>query len=143
MMAKPRIKLGKGKGVKIGDHDITKATEKKGGTDGEYPVFSFKYCDENRHTFWEIKDEQQRKELIRFFKKMESMSWVDVKRHNSFRWETFSPSDFKNLPSDIPPDANIIHLKASPRFVIWGFRYQHIFHIIWFDKDHKVKPKKQ
>ncbi|SFI89652.1 MAG6450 family protein [Thermoflavimicrobium dichotomicum] len=131
-----RIKLGKKKKDKIRGHVIN-IPEVKGGTDGEYPVFSFTSCDENRHCLWDL-EHKELKELMSFFKKMGSMSWIDVKQYRSFRWETYDQSEIKNLPKDIPPDAKIIHLKPSPKFVIFGYRIGQVFYIVWFDRNHKV-----
>jgi len=136
MMGKKRIKPKKKK-AEIGGHDVTKNVEKEGGTDGEYPVFSFKHCDDNRYCLWEL-DENELKQLMRFFKKMESMRWVDVKRHRGFRWETYEQSDVPGLPKNLPPDAKIIHLKVTKPFVIFGYRIGGVFHIVWFDPDHNV-----
>ena len=80
------------------------------------------------------------KELIRCFKKIENLTWNDIKTHNGLNYEPISSLAIEP-PANIPPDASFSSLRVSKESRLYGFRLEDTFYIIWFDKNHIVCPK--
>ncbi|MBA4549241.1 hypothetical protein H1R82_10585 [Thermoactinomyces intermedius] len=137
-MGKKKIKPKRRK--KIAGKSVLIPQPEQGSTDGDSPVFSFKYCDNNKFVLWDLsKPELMR--LMDFFKQAERLTWGEIikQRKRGLRYDSRSTNEIKyKLPDDLSEDLTLIHLAMSGRGRVWGFRDGRIFHVIWFDKDHKV-----
>ena len=79
------------------------------------------------------------KALLLFFKKIEVMSWTDIKIDNGLNYET--PKYFKaQMPSLFPVDATAISMRVSKKFRIIGWREGEYLNIMWFDRNHESYP---
>ena len=76
------------------------------------------------------------KEFINFCKKIEKMTWKEIKIDMGLNYET--PKHFKvNMPDLFPKDATAISLRASNKFRIIGWRESNYLNLMWFDKNHE------
>ncbi|OPY59352.1 MAG: hypothetical protein A4E56_03239 [Pelotomaculum sp. PtaU1.Bin065] len=107
--------------------------------DGEYPVFSFKFCSDN-HCLLSEWDGEEIAELIRTFKKMESLTWTGVFKHGGLRYK-YIDNYSKPLPLMVSKDETIGEIRVSKQSRIFGFRNRNVFHIIWFDNKHEICPE--
>jgi hypothetical protein len=82
---------------------------------------------------------QELKLLIKFFKKLESMWWKDIKLDGGFRYETIQYAAIPR-PTSLPPDATLKSLRVNECHRLYGYRAQDTFNIIWFDRNHIVCP---
>ena len=79
------------------------------------------------------------KVLLTFFKKIEKMTWKDIKIDEGLNYET--PKFFNvKMPDLFPKDATAISLRASKKFRIIGFREENYLNLMWFDKNHESYP---
>lgn len=75
------------------------------------------------------------KAFIDFCKKIEKMTWKEIKIDQGLNYET--PSYFEvEMPSLFPADATPISLRVTKKFRIIGWRETKYLNIMWFDKNH-------
>lgn len=114
--------------------------------DDEHPSFRFTYADKNRWVLcgWtpsEIND------LIEGLKKIEKFTWGQIQCHGSKKRGESVGTGYKlidkhpPLPDDIPEDARLSEMRIDDKKRIFGFRFQSIYYIICFDRDHSVCPE--
>jgi len=114
--------------------------------DDERPSFRFTYADKNRWVLsgWtpsEIND------LIEGLKKIERYTWAQIRCHGSKKRGESVGTGYKlidkhpPLPDNIPEDARLSEMRIDDKKRIFGFRFQSVYYIIWFDRDHSVCPE--
>ena len=75
------------------------------------------------------------KALLSFLKKIEVMTWKEIKIDSALNYET--PSHFNvSMPDFFPKDATPISMRVSKKFRIIGWREGQYLNIMWFDKNH-------
>lgn len=122
----------------IGGKNVLIPQPEPGSTDGDSPVFSFKDCDERRFCLEDL-EKRELRALMKFFKKIEGLTWGEIPRVKGLRYEIRPANKLKyDLPSHLSEDLTLIHLAIDGQARIWGHRQGRVFYIIWFDKDHKV-----
>ena len=79
------------------------------------------------------------KAFIEFCKKVERMTWKEIKLDEGLNYET--PKHFNvNMPDFFPKDATAVSLRASKKFRIIGWRETKYLNLMWFDKNHESYP---
>lgn len=114
-------------------------------TDDEYPSFRFTYADQNR---WRLSDwtSQEIKDVIEGLKKIEKYTWGQIKGHGSKTAGESVGTGHKpidkhpKLPENVPEDVRLSEMRIDQKKRIFGFRYQSIYYIIWFDRNHEICP---
>ncbi|WYP28464.1 hypothetical protein NSQ54_10310 [Alkalihalobacillus sp. FSL W8-0930] len=106
------------------------------------PHFSFKHAC-NHH--FQLSDWQsiELAELIECFRKLESQSWTNIMKQSKrgLGYCKVDPKTFsKSLPEYISPEHTIIELRVNKKARLFGYRWENVFHIIWFDRNHDVYP---
>lgn len=127
-------KAKKGKNTRVPSDALV--LSKRGSTDNEKLVFSFKYVDPNK---WLLSDWQGKEliELIECFKKMENMTWKEIKDHKGLKYSAIhNPPKINHF--EISEDITICEVRVCQVKRIHGFRLGKVFHVVWFDKDHSV-----
>ena len=103
------------------------------------PYISFSYVDNTRWQLSKWKGNELT-DLIKCFKKMESMSWSQIKVHSGLRYKSLT--DPPNINNDnISEDVTICEMRVCDVKRIHGFRDKNVFCIVWFDRDHSVCPE--
>lgn len=116
----------------------------------KHPVFSF-LCydhDDKEGAATTITDVSDFHKMLERFKTMSELTWGDIKLSEQFHahdviWQqTSRPNGFTKLPakySGFPP----FQFKIFQAFRIFGFFDKDAtFHIVWFDRNHKIYPRK-
>lgn len=76
---------------------------------------------------------------LNFLKKVEKVTWGELMKIDGFNFENRDPSSIRaKLPDHLSEDLTMISLRVSQKFRIWGFRNGRVYHIVWFDKEHKI-----
>ena len=79
------------------------------------------------------------KAFIEFCKKIEKMSWKDIKIDEGLNYET--PKHFNvAMPDLFSKDATAVSFRASRKFRIIGWRERDCLNLMWFDKNHQSYP---
>ena len=79
------------------------------------------------------------KAFIDFCKKIEKMTWKQIKIDEGLNYET--PKHFNvDMPASFPKDATAVSLRASKKFRIIGWREAKYLNLMWFDKNHNSYP---
>lgn len=103
------------------------------GSDDDFCLLKFSSCDDKYPMHKMNKD--RIKEFINFAKKVENLTWKDIKSHSSLNYETLSGLD---KPNNIPKDVTLTSMRMSQKARIIGYRQQEFFYIVWFDINHKT-----
>lgn len=129
--------------ARLRDKDVSKAVELDVDVmndNDQPPVFSFKHVDNNRYRLSEWWGDEL-DQLVETFKKMESLRWPDIHRHSGLDCKHVEPYEYiAELPEMISPDVKILQIRASKKSRIFGYRWKHVFRLVWFDKNHDVRP---
>lgn len=104
----------------------------------EYPTFSFLHvCDNHcRLSAWQG---QELIDLVNTFKKMESLTWVEIARHSGLRFKKIEGYT-KPLPPDVSPEVTVYEVRVCEVKRLFGYRINNIFRVLWFDREHEVCP---
>lgn len=106
---------------------------KKSTDDDKYCLLKFSMCDDKYPLYKLTKDEL--KAFINYAKKVEKITWKDIKVNKSLNYETL-PNVPK--PSNVPKDVTLTSMRMSQKSRIIGFRQQEYYYIVWFDVNHRT-----
>lgn len=100
-------------------------------------ILRFAYC-HNKYPLEKL-SAKELKAFINFCKKVEVMTWKEIKIDEGLNYET--PKHFNvSMPDFFPKDATPVSLRASQKFRIIGWRETVYLNIMWFDKNHLSYP---
>jgi hypothetical protein len=116
------------------------------------PHFCFRYADRATKEAWVFKPgEDHAPALVQFICEMAQLSWGEIEAQKAGQHKRHHSQDISSLQS--AAQADITKRKLSERFNetmfrfrltgeqrLWGFRRGRVFHIVWWDPDHKVYP---
>lgn len=106
--------------------------------DERYGRLAFSAVSHNRCPISEWQGEELI-QLIEAFKKFESIKWQDIFNDPGLKWERNSHIAFKK-PNGLPEDIKICSFRVNGKMRLYGYRAQHYFYIVWFDRNHEVCP---
>ncbi|CDE49367.1 putative uncharacterized protein [Firmicutes bacterium CAG:460] len=105
--------------------------------DDEICKIKFAYCHDKFPL--EKLGPKELKTFINFCKKIEIMSWKEIKVDQGLNYET--PKHFNvSIPDIFPCDATLVSFRASQKFRIIGWRESDNLNLMWFDKNHASYP---
>lgn len=115
------------------------ATQLKTSYDDDFGRFAFSSVCEN-HCLLEDWQKAELERLIYCFKKIESLTWKQIKKDSGLDYESHSYIAVPR-PQTLPPDASLDSIRVNLKMRLFGYRTQNVFNIIWFDKNHIVCPE--
>ena len=83
------------------------------------------------------------------FRQLTTMSWMEVLQSGGRRgnkaglgYTTYKDSALRGAsrPQSIGPDIVISAVRAGGKQRIFGFHLDHVFYVLWFDRNHKIVP---
>ena len=87
--------------------------------------------------------------VIDCLRQLTTMTWYDVLRSGGkgggkagLGYEAYSDSALKRAsrPDFLSKELKISGIRASQKYRVFGFYHDHIFHILWFDRNHDIVP---
>lgn len=100
-------------------------------------ILRFAYC-HNKYPLEKLSSKDL-KSFINFCKKVEVMTWKDIKIDEGLNYET--PKHFNvEMPDFFPKDAIPISMRVTQKFRIIGWRETKYLNLMWFDKNHSSYP---
>ena len=99
--------------------------------DNENCILKFSNCDK-KFPLWNL-NKTELKAFISFAKKIENLSWKEIKFYDGFNYE---PLPNLTPPSNLEKDITLHSMRISQKFRIIGYRLESFFYIVWFDKNH-------
>jgi len=133
-----KIKTPKIQGKKIGEKALTVTTRDEGNDE---PFISFLHtCD--KHFLLSQWRGEELDALIRFFKKVESLTWNQITLgHGGLKYTRIDPKQCSvGLPNNISPDISLFELRVDDLRRVFGHRVGRALRVIWFDNKHAVCP---
>ena len=118
--------------VKYNNNSTDKYALKR-SNDDKNCVLKFSKCDD-KFPLWKL-NSIELKQFVDFAKKVEGLSWKDIKKYTGLKYEVLK--NF-NTPSTISNDIVISSMRVSKSFRIIGFRDNEYLYVIWFDNTHKT-----
>lgn len=126
------------------------------------PVFAFDYISLKEEDYCYNSKALDKKDYIGFFKGLNSISrksydelskdstyhfhQVDFKKNKLSIDIKFYKNAITNLPENLPdeelPTLYQVYLNYNQKARAFGFLYNGIFHLLWFDKEHKIFKSK-
>lgn len=112
-------------------------------------TLSLKYCTTSGKCCFKDCDAQELKGVLDCFRKLTSMSWQDVLKQGGKRgnktglaYTLYEDSALKGVkrPPSIDSEFRISSLRVSDKFRIFGVYAEHVYHPIWFDRNHEICP---
>lgn len=140
-MKRGKIREPKDRGSKHIPGKVTELREED--SDDKLPLFSFKHCCRQRYQLHEWHRDEL-KSLISSLRKMSQIPWKDVHRDKGLHYEAgvdLDKTTRRALPESVPKDCPIDSFRVSLKGRVWGYRAEHVFYIIWFDRNHDVCPE--
>lgn len=119
--------------TKFADYKINAYELKKQSDDDKYCLLKFSQCDD-KYPMYKLKKEHL-KEFVNYAKKVENMTWKEIKIHPGLNYETLPELD---KPDSIPKDSTLTSMRMSQKSRIIGYRQQEYYYIVWFDINHKT-----
>lgn len=106
---------------------------KKGNESSDYKtcILKFSMCDD-KYPLYNL-NKNELKEFINFAKKVEKLTWNDIKSYSGLKYEVLNNM---KMPSNISKDITIRSMRISEKFRIIGYRDDEFFYIVWFDNNH-------
>ena len=105
--------------------------------DDEICKIKFAYCQDKFPL--EKLGPKELKAFINFCKKIEIISWKDIKIDQGLNYET--PRYFNvSIPDIFPKDATLVSFRANQKFRIIRWRESDNLNLLWFDKNHLSYP---
>lgn len=108
---------------------------KKGNENSDYKacILKFSMCDD-KYPLYNL-NKNELKEFISFAKKVEKLTWNEIKSYSGLKYEVLNNM---KMPSNISKDITIRSMRISGKFRIIGYRDDEYFYIIWFDNNHNT-----
>lgn len=134
----------------------TKVATQPSSSQHENPHFCFRFADRATKNAWKFKPtEGHAPPLVDFICEMARLTWAEIeaqrvgtkdgyhRRNHSqeiTRLSTAAQDDLmkRKLPDKF--DDTMFRFRVSGEQRLWGFRKANVFHIIWWDPNHKVYP---
>ena len=105
--------------------------------DDEICIIKFANC-HNKYPLEKL-NSKELKSFIDFCKKIEKMTWKEIKIDEGLNYET--PKYFKvSMPDLFPKDATAVSFRVTKKFRIIGWREKQYLNLMWFDKNHESYP---
>ncbi len=105
---------------------------KRTSDDDKYCLLKFSQCDD-KYPMYKLNKEHL-KEFIRYAKKVENMTWKEIKTHVGLNYETLSGI---GKPDNVPKDVTLTSMRMSQKSRIIGYKQENFYYIVWFDINHK------
>lgn len=105
----------------------------KQSNDDKYCILKFSRCDD-KYPIWNL-SKRELKDFIKFCKKIENMTWKDIRKDIGLKYEIL-----KNLdkPVFLSEDVTLHSMRLSQKSRIIGYRESEFFYIVWFDNNHET-----
>lgn len=73
------------------------------------------------------------------FRLMEQLEWNQILTHTGLQMKKANTKTLsKPLPCDISPDVTLYEIRVTQRARIFGYIFNNVFHLVWFDRRHEV-----
>jgi hypothetical protein len=152
MGKKPKVP----RGVIPSTGKATKVAGQPTSSQHENPHFCFKFADRGTQNAWKFKpSENHAPPLVDFICEMAKLTWAKIeeqrvgtkggyhRRNHSQAITKLTAAAQKDLMKRKLPDKfddTMFRFRLSGEQRLWGFRNGHVFHVVWWDPDHKVYP---
>lgn len=100
--------------------------------DDKNAILRFSYC-HNKFPLEKL-GKKELKNFIDFAKKIEKLSWKEIKIDDGLRYEVLKSY---SLPDNVPRDSMATSMRVGKKFRLIGWRQKEYFYIVWFDNNHK------
>lgn len=133
-----------------------KVAEAPRSTQHENPHFCFQFADRATQEAWKFKpSEGDAPPLVDFICEMAKLTWGQIegqrvgtkdgsrRRNHSQEIRRLTSAAQKDLMKRQLPemfDDTMFRFRLSGEQRLWGFRKRNVFHIVWWDPEHKVYP---
>lgn len=119
---------------------------------GEHPFFCFRYVDRASKNQWAFAPtEADSKTLLTFLCEMAALTWREIEQQTSGGRRKHHDQAFESIATGAQKDATrkrldrtfgdtLFRFRLGSRARLWGFRDGRVFHVVWWDWDHKVYP---
>lgn len=118
---------------KFNDYKTNAYELKSLNDDYKFCLLRFSKCDD-KYPMYKLKKEHL-KGFISFAKKVEGLTWKNIKADTGLKYETL---DGMSKPNNIPQDVTLTSMRMSQKARIIGYRQQEFYYIVWFDINHKT-----
>ena len=107
---------------------------KKDTEDNKKCILKFSLCDDNKFKMDNM-NSRNIKEFIKFAKKVENMTWKDIRNDQGLKYEAI-----KQLkpPIYISSDITLHSMRMGQKSRVIGFKENEFFYIVWFDPNHQA-----
>ena len=105
----------------------------KDNDDNKECILKFSSCDD-KYPLYLLKKEEL-KAFVTFAKKVESMTWSNIKIHSGLKYEQLSNLE---KPDNLGKDITLSSMRVTQKFRIIGYRQSNYFYIVWFDRNHNA-----
>jgi hypothetical protein len=124
-------------------------------THQETPIFCFRHADRATSQPWVFKpDPTHAPELISFICDKARNTWAEIEQERTgsrARHKKHHSQPIDSLDLDAQQDITkaelsetfgdeIFRFRLASEKRLWGFRQGRVFHVVWWDPDHKVYP---
>jgi hypothetical protein len=123
-------------------------------TTGEHPRFSFKHADVHCRDAWAFKPGLLAADIFTFICEVSQSTWGEIenqetgtgrrkKRHHSYSVDGLcerARDRFGERHYDELFDPEVVRFRLDGKQRLWGVREGAVFHVIWWDPEHKVCP---
>jgi hypothetical protein len=94
-------------------------------------------------------DKDEVRATVDCLRKLTTTNWVDVlktggkgENKSGLCYTTYEDHELKRAtrPSDVSKDLKIGGVRATQKMRVLGVYHNHIFYLMWFDRNHKIVP---
>lgn len=84
-------------------------------------------------------DRNEIKQVVKGLKTMSGLTWPQM---GALDWKQYEDSALGGAvrPREISPDVRIGRIAPNRVIRIFGFRHEHYFFVLWFDRRHNIVP---
>jgi hypothetical protein len=120
------------------------------------PHFCFQHADRATQEAWKFRPSGEHAPgLVDFICEMARLTWAEIeaqrlgsganrhKRHHSQEVRSLvsaAQADVTKRKLSEKFDDSMFRFRLNGEQRLWGFRRQHVFHVVWWDPEHKVYP---
>ena len=110
---------------------------------------SFEYIKAGKGFCLSHSDKNEIKEVMDCLRQLTVMSWYDVlgtggkKGRKDGLAHTYYDDNLLccvRRPERVSRDIRISAVRASSKYRVFGFYFEHIYYLLWFDRNHKIIP---
>jgi hypothetical protein len=130
-----------------------KVASSPASTSGLKPLFSFAHVDRASKHKWAFKpDGDHATTLLAFICEMSQLTWGGIEQQRAGGHKKHHTQDIATMAPDAQKDLRrtkldetfggdeMFRFRLAGEQRLWGFRNGRIFHVVWWDWDHKVYP---